>query len=299
MSSHKHGFQTRLRAFRIWQKLGVLPWAKPKEKESGKGDFSKGAFDTIPFLNDDAKRTFVHLLFRPGYMIRDYIHGDHERFLAPLTSLIIFYAFFALLVSIVKPDYRVGTEQKEKIEFSASLDSMEVAIGTTERRKNAIAAIRFIENNKHIFSLDKHPEAVDSPAKASLAALEGTLRSQGVYLFLGNFLMLWMAMYFSLRKRDMGLSASAAAAAYVLCQFCFFMLFTLIISFGGNSKIGFWLMAVLLVCDYRQLFGLTWKNSLRLAIKTGLAYIFMYLILFVLLVSVIVLIALATGTYSQ
>ena len=79
----------------------------------------------------------------------------------------------------------------------------------------------------------------------------------------------------------------------------FFMLFTLIISFGGNSKIGFWLMAVLLVYDYRQLFGLTWKNSLRLAIKTGLAYIFMYLILFVLLVSVIVLIALATGTYSQ
>ena len=58
-------------------------------------------------------------------------------------------------------------------------------------------------------------------------------------------------------------------------------------------------MAVLLVYDYRQLFGLTWKNSLRLAIKTGLAYIFMYLILFVLLVSVIVLIALATGTYSQ
>jgi len=29
------------------------------------------AFDDIPFLNDDAKRTFAHLLLRPGYMIRD------------------------------------------------------------------------------------------------------------------------------------------------------------------------------------------------------------------------------------
>ena len=55
----------RLRAFTIWQKLGFMPWSKRKSK-SRKGDFYKGAFDSIPFLNDDAKRTFVHLLFRPG-----------------------------------------------------------------------------------------------------------------------------------------------------------------------------------------------------------------------------------------
>ena len=94
----------RLRAFTIWQKLGFMPWSKRKSK-SRKGDFYKGAFDSIPVLNDDAKRTFVHLLFRPGYMIRDYINGQHERYLAPLTSLIIFYAFFALVSSIVNPDF--------------------------------------------------------------------------------------------------------------------------------------------------------------------------------------------------
>ncbi|MCR5409155.1 MAG: DUF3667 domain-containing protein [Bacteroidales bacterium] len=27
-------------------------------------------------------RTFTHLLLRPGYMIRDYINGAHERYLA-------------------------------------------------------------------------------------------------------------------------------------------------------------------------------------------------------------------------
>ena len=97
----------------------------------------------------------------------------------------------------------------------------------------------------------------------------------------------------------MGWSATAAAAAYVLCQFCFFMLFTLIISFGGNAKIGFWLMAILLVFDYCQLFGINWKNGLRLTIKTGLAYFLLYAILFVLLVSTLVLIAFATGTFTQ
>jgi len=32
-------------------------------------------------------------------MIRDYLHGQHDRYLAPLTSLIIFYAF--LLVPVL------------------------------------------------------------------------------------------------------------------------------------------------------------------------------------------------------
>ena len=96
----KHSFKSRLRAFAIWQKLGYFPWHRPKEKKVRKrsGDFYKGAFDSIPFLNDDAKRTFSHLLLRPGYMIRDYIKGAHERYLAPLTALIVFYAFFALVI---------------------------------------------------------------------------------------------------------------------------------------------------------------------------------------------------------
>lgn len=298
MNIRKHSLRASIRAFRIWQKLGVFPWAKPKKKSAGKGGFSKGAFDSIPFLNDDAKRTFVHLLLRPGYMIRDYINGQHERFLAPLTSLIIFYAFFAMLVSIVKPDYRAETAgKKEKINIE-QLDSTGVEVRESAKRENVPQIVRIIEENRYIFSLDKHPEAVDSPAKASLAAFEGTLRSQGVYMFLGNFLMLWLAMYLSLKKRGMSLSASAAVAAYVLCQFCFFMLFALILSFGRNSEIGFWLMAALLIFDYCQLFNLTWKGSLRLAIKTGLAYILLYVILFVLLLAAILIVAFKTGTYT-
>lgn len=106
---NKQKLAIRLRAFGIWQKLGYFPWRKPaeardeKRKNKSSRDFYKGAFDSIPFLNDDAKRTFTHLLLRPGYMIRDYIKGDHERYLAPFTSLIIFYAFFALVAALLQP----------------------------------------------------------------------------------------------------------------------------------------------------------------------------------------------------
>ena len=52
--------KVRLRAFTIWQKLGFLPWRKPKEtqrKKGGRGDFYKGAFDAIPFLNDEDRKS--------------------------------------------------------------------------------------------------------------------------------------------------------------------------------------------------------------------------------------------------
>ena len=66
--NRKHSFQTRLRAFTIWQKLGFYPWKTAKNTtgdnppKKGSRDFYKGAFDSIPFLNQDAKRTFTHLL---------------------------------------------------------------------------------------------------------------------------------------------------------------------------------------------------------------------------------------------
>ena len=311
-----HALQVRLRAFRIWQKLGFLPWTKPKEKAKtessgkGRGDFYRGTFDGIPFLNDDAKRTFTHLLLRPGYMIRDYISGQHERYMAPFTSLIIFFAFFALVSSIVNPEYpRKSAPAKDKVEVQAgdstAVDSTaigSVAVDSTSIDSTAVDStsldpriekmgrgILQLLRYKHILSLDRHPEAVDTPWEASLAALESSLRSRGVYLFLGDFLFLCLAMAMALRKRGIGFSAAAATSAYVLCQFSFFMLFNLVLTWGKSGKIGFFLMAALLIIDYRQLFGETWKGSFRLAVRTGFMYLVVWTLLILLLLPVVYL----------
>ncbi len=290
----KQRLAVRFRAFSIWQKLGFMPWRKRRSR-SRKGDFYRGAFDSIPFLNDDAKRTFVHLLLRPGYMIRDYIKGQHERYLAPLTSLIIFYAFFALVSSIVNPDYRPADRSEAgQVRESDRIvtDSAEPADSLKETGKVQKAKkIAFdLDVAFDLLNLDRRPEKVDSPAKASLAALEGALRSQGVYLFLGQFLLLWAAMCFSLKKRNMSISACAAAAAYILCQFCFFMFFSLFFASREKGEIGVGLMGVLLTVDYRQLFGTGWKKSFQLALKTGLFYALIFIILIAMLIGVILLV---------
>ena len=217
MKGRKHSLKVRLRAFRIWQILGYSPWKSdwmvPDDTPDGnvKG-FYRGAFDSIPFLNDDAKRTFVHLLLRPGYMIRDYIKGKHDIYLAPLTSLIIFYAFFSVISSIAHPEFRAeknDTAQavSDSVDFNSfsfrfeDEDSINAEFAEKMEVKTA-NVYAFIASLDTLTNLDKYPEAVNSPKKASLAAIESALRSQGINYFLGLFMLLWPAMRITFRKKS-------------------------------------------------------------------------------------------------
>ena len=304
MKGRKHKLKVRLRAFHIWQLLGYSPWKSEwkvteEVREGGTKDFYKGAFDSIPFLNDDGKRTFVHLLLRPGYMIRDYIKGKHDMYLAPLTSLIIFYAFFSLVSSVAHPIFKEKTPDSEAVTDSVSA-SVPVSEGTViklnwesedsakvaEKEKSMNVKMKKAVEYGHavidLLYLDQNPENIDSPRKASLAAFEDAIRSQGIHYFLEIFLILWPAMRISLRKRSIGWAASATTAAYVLCQFSFFMLFVLILSLGKDNEIGILFMGLLIMIDYHQMLGIGYRKSFWLTVKTGFWYLFLIILLILL-----------------
>lgn len=298
MRRKRHSFKVRRRAFHIWQLLGYSPWksewtvADDKPEGNIKG-FYRGAFDSIPFLNDDAKRTFVHLLLRPGYMIRDYIKGKHDIYLAPLTSLIIFYAFFSLVSSIAHPDFEGKKEQSQvvasdslKNNVSISLSFGDDSVKTDTDREKTVRMSQLVAVADTLIYLNRYPEAINSPKRASLAAFESALRSQGINYFLGIFLLMWPAMRIALRKQSMGWAASATASAYILCQFSFFMLFVLILSLGQKNEIGFLFMGLLVMIDYHQLLETGFRKSLWLTLKTAL-YIFLLFLLFLLLVGAV------------
>lgn len=297
--SKRHSFEARERFFHIWQVLGFNPWKKPESKKSKKGsrDFYKGAFDNIPFLNDDAKRTFTHLLVRPGYMIRDYINGDHERYLAPLTALIVFYAFFALLSSVLQPVKVDKDELPSIFKVSFNDDGKEDEVekedgeGRTIDLRIAKNTLEILKKGYIYLHLDKFPDEVDTKHEAAIAALENSLRSQGIPLFLGKFIFLWLAMSMALRRYKPGMSACAAASAYTLCQFSFFMLFVLLITFGKSTSIGVMLMLFLLMIDYKQWLGTSYRKALKLGILTGIHYALLYTATLLLVTGVVVLFA--------
>ena len=279
----KHDIAVRRRAFSIWQNLGYYPWRQPGKGRRKDRDFYKGAFDSIPFLNDDAKRTFSHLLLRPGYMIRDYIGGKHDKYLAPLTSLIVFYAFFALIAAILQP---IQHKESEPFFFDIS-DAMEGRVGDTVIHNT----VDIIKRGYIFLKLDQYPEEVDTRFETAVAALEGKLRSQGIPLFLGKFFFLWLSLTFVLRKYKISMSAAAAASAYILCQFSFFMLFAVLFSFGESTSIGLLLMAILMTFDLHQWLGVSRGRAFKLTVKTGLVYLLLFVVLILIVSLLIVFVA--------
>ena len=289
MSKH-HSLMAQWRAFTIWQELGYLPWKKPREAKKKDGSFYKGA---IPFLNDDAKRTFVELLLRPGYMIRDYIRGAHDKYLAPLTALIIFYSVFALLSALLQPYQKENDrimDSFEKVEKEVEEDvSVETGTARDSFSKDFVTnTVSIMKVGYEYLTLDKHPENVDSRHKQALSALESTLRSQGIPLFIGKFILLWLAMSIALRRKGMNMSACATTAAYVLCQYSFLMLFALILSLGQSNSVSASVLLVVMAVDLRQMLDMPLKKSIKKAISISIWYGLMFCVI-VLLVSTLVL----------
>jgi hypothetical protein len=265
-----------LRAFKIWQKTGNGIWVNTRpEREQKRSGFFHGAFDSIPFLNDDAKRTFVHLLLRPGYMMRDYISGKHEIYMAPFAALIIFYSFFAALSPVMHP------QQKENFEFVSGMSdgfNVELEFGNDDETGSDSTSLAFRAGKLaatwyNLLHLDQNFQLIDTEWKARLAGLESALRNQGVSVFIGDFLLLWFVMFIGLRrKHGIRLAAAAAVAGYALCQICFFKIFVMLLTLGRDIEVGLLLTIIVITIDYHQLLGVSYKRSLWLSVKTELLY---------------------------
>lgn len=287
--------KARWRLFRIYLELGYNPWRKSREARRKRGGVYMGTREAmIPFLNKDAKRTIADLVFRPGYLMRDYIQrGRHEQYLAPFTALLVFYSVFTLLTAVIQPGSGRDTFGDALLEASKT-DVVQLKVDSTsvddEKVEQFFTRLFVTVSNAILITrLDLYPEAVDTPWKESLAAVEADLRSKGIPLFLGSFLFLWMAMSLLLRKKyQVSVSGAAAASAYVLCQFCVFMFLALLVTLGKSSKLGVFIMGILLFIDYRQWLQVGNRKALGLTLKTGLVYLvaagLFYLLLGTLLV---------------
>ena len=234
-------------------------------------------------------------------MIRDYIRGDHERYLAPFTSLIIFYAFFALISAVLAPVQQEPRKVPEYLEEFTIPDTSELemefhgAEPTPAQKKEAVRVVSnilYLLKTGYIYlHLDELPDQVDTQHESSIAALESTLRSQGIPLFFGKFLLLWLAMALALRKYKLGMSAYAAISAYVLCQFSFFMLFAVLFTLGRSTSLSVLLMLALIAIDLYQLLDIDYRKSIRRALAIGINYGLIYTLLIALVSAVVFLTA--------
>lgn len=68
----------------------------------GKWRMVKTFREASPIMSNAYMRTIFELLFRPGYMIRDYFRGHQVSYLGPLTTLLVSFSLLTLSRILMK-----------------------------------------------------------------------------------------------------------------------------------------------------------------------------------------------------
>lgn len=117
------------------------------------------------FFNIDSGfgRTLLELLYRPGYMIRDFIGEKRVEYFRPFQTLFILAALYIMTVQLVDPDAlnrKEQSEQTEQEEIIAAQEELKKKMGNTvSKEKKEALAITIKSLDK---SLDKIKQKNDS-----------------------------------------------------------------------------------------------------------------------------------------
>lgn len=279
----------RWTAFRTWQIGDCTEAAGQGDKMLGK-EFFRGTIDSaLPFLSGETIRTLQQLLFRPGYMIREFLRGKHNHTLSPLTAMIVFFAVQVLLTNMVA----VNSNGTPTDVYETVVQKMHESTYSPEEDewgdRFALQIVGVVARIYYVTHLDQYLPEEHTPSEQVLAGVEGWLRSQGVFTFITQLLLLSLSLWLVGRRHyRLTFSAAASIAAYMLCQLCFFNTLLILFTLGSRQMIPLWLIALLLFENIYQLLGIGYKPAIGYVVKLLLMLLFLMalgLLLFAGLVS--------------
>ena len=230
----------------------------------GKWRMVKTFREASPIMSNAYMRTIFELLFRPGYMIRDYFRGHQVSYLGPLTTLLVSFS----LLTLVTHTYEelTNTVEPEKKEVVSKKDSS----GKEEK---------YIYQKWGVTITSKDDGRMDNGKMAALwRVLRGKLESDTTLFLFAIFPMYGLAARRAFRKVNFG-SYPLRAAAHYMALVYLYTLFALL-------PLPVWAMVYYLVWTYRGIYGMTWLRTIRYMAFTAcwvVLYLFLLLVALALL----------------
>jgi len=212
------------------------------------------------FSNGKLLKTVSHYVIRPGHMMREYLQGKRATYIRPLNILVVLSLFFLLaqMVIPVKLFGNMDDQAKEVVE---------------EGRSQIIVNGR--DYAKLIYNV------VDS--------LDDWLKGNMGYYRLFWQLLLIPGTMLCFRKSELcprtNLAENFFIQVFVSNQLLTLELLWLICTWGRDS-LPVWLFAVLLVYDYKQLFGFSWLSTTWKVVKVYVISFFLLIVLFCLIMGI-------------
>lgn len=132
----------------------------------------KNALGGISNIDNGFWRTLIELLYRPGYMINDFIKGKRVRYFRPFQTLFVLAAIYILLVQLIDPEALKNNDPsisrieqltiaqnqlQQHIDTIQDKQEKQIASGILNDLKQSIKRIQ----NKESYSSDKDTTQVD------------------------------------------------------------------------------------------------------------------------------------------
>ena len=263
-------------------------------------------------------RTLLELLYRPGYMIRDFISGKRVGYFRPFQTLFILAALYIMAVQLVDPEALDKNEKTEKTELTEQTDKGKIITSQEEltqktestHSNDSTAATQISEPDSDADDL------IDEFTKDTSEVgnkLEKFFQSSPFLMKVWNLMKSWghgnkafriiatlplfaLATQLAFRRRKYKLNYNTTEhvfiQAYIACQIL--LLSIIVLPFNGYATVDdlyelpLWLIFILFCWDYKQLYRCTWWRSFWRTVLM-LIYSLVLLVIFACLVIALML----------
>ena len=287
-----HRIQVKARAIHWRQIRGKADQTPVDGKRFTIKSVAHNAMEGVLNVESGMLRTLIELFWRPGYMIRDYINGKRKCYMRPFHLLFVMAAIYIIAARIIFPENYVQPSVVNYLTISRDLTTLKDLARTDSARYYLDQMQQYADRTLRVEIADmtdsigaENMEAMNRYWEAMTNIRENYLsesRTTGQIFslvsdwFSDNIAMsfLWMLPVFLICSRfvyrgtpigkDMNTAEYIVAFVYVSSQIITFSLIMLPIAklLGMNSRSIMWAMPLLLIWDYKQLFGISWWGSL-------------------------------------
>lgn len=215
--------------------------------------------------------TLWHLVWRPGYMIGDYLRNKHRAYFPPVPLLVVTCLLFTLMVSTLHISWNTDLDTAYKVEFEKEYEK-----GINLSKQLPGVEVEEVKKDQETLEFEKVFSQRMESLNELLKAQQQWCRDHIEYsLLISNIFMILAAGWvfrFSPRMGKLTLVESFYAQMYIDCQMMLITIpYTLITwqvyeAFILPYLLPFPITLIVLIYDYYQLCGFTlWGTIWRLA----------------------------------
>lgn len=247
-------------------------------------------------------RTIIDLLYRPGYLIADFISGKRAPYFRPFQTLFVLAALYIMTVQLVDPGALKSFDAPASPELEQQMDSLLTEISTDEEIQESVpswilngslqklqhALVGETSIQHHIDGfLEAHP-FLDNVVEL----LKSWAHGNKAFTILITLPLFAVASRLTFRNRKKfsphyNLTEHIFVQAYIACQLLLLSILYLLFMGEANLMDYYELPAIycfLFFCmDYKQLYRLTWKRCMSRTLLM-FSYSFLMVLLFATLV---------------